>query len=105
MSTYQKSFTSTTAVTEIDLTQLTPFDPNSKFDISDFDIEVIGNDAVVTMTAKGPFTNSIAGAVTDGTFAIAGAKKKIEKAALGSLIFTRVGTTSYSINVSRKVYK
>lgn len=104
MHTYAKSFTSTTAVTEIDLSLLSPFDPNSVFAISTFNIEVVGNDAEVSIEVVGPFNNSIEQTPeSESTFPIGGKTLVIEDAALGKMIFTRVGTTSYSINITKSV--
>lgn len=71
--------------------------------LANFDIEVIGNDAVVTITAKGAFDSSDYVDVIDGTFAIDGAKKTISGASLAELKFSRTGTTPYSINIIRRI--
>jgi len=71
--------------------------------IANFDIEVVANDAAVTMTGKGSFASSVFHTFTDGTFAIGGGKRSISGFALSELKFTRTGTTSYTINITRQI--
>lgn len=93
---------SNTAETVVDLSAIAPFRPNDIYEPCLFSIEVSGNDAEVTVTAKGPFASSAEVDITDGTFPIGGAVKYINDAALSQLIFNRVGTTAYNINIIRK---
>lgn len=67
-----------------------------------FDIEVVDNAAAVTVKGTGPFTDSDPFDVTDGTFAIAGGKRKIENFALATLTFTSAATP-FNINIVRKI--
>lgn len=100
------TYTSTTANFEVDLAQNQQSDlgiVGECFEISDFDIEVTGNDAAVTLTAKGPFPTSTYNALTDGVFAISGGKRSISGFALRYLNFSRTGTTPYTINIVRRV--
>lgn len=102
MPSYAKSFTSTTAVKEVNLSELSPFDPNSTYEASTFNVEVVGNDAEVSLEVVGPFPNSIEQTPeTESTFPIGGKTLVIEGAALGKMVFTRVGTTSYQINITK----
>ena len=70
--------------------------------LADFDIEVIDNAGVVTMTATGPFANSDPVPVATGTFAIAGGKSAITNFAVGSLTFTSA-STPFNINIIRRI--
>lgn len=70
--------------------------------LADFDIEVIDNAATVTMTGTGSFANSDPVSFTDGTFAIAGQKRKIEGFSLASLTFTSA-STPFNINIVRRI--
>ena len=101
-----KSFAGTTAdTTVVDLSLLGAPLSLSKallFEPADFDIEVVGNDAAVTVEGVGPFTSSEAVAITDGSFAIDGGKISILGFALGSLEFTTAGS-AYTINIIRKI--
>lgn len=104
------TITSTSAVETVNLrTQLVSVRvPSEKIeddvnDLANFSIEVIGNDAAVTLTAKGAFAGSGFLAVSGGTFAISGGHQKIEGFALSELKFTRTGTTSYTINITREI--
>jgi hypothetical protein len=106
MNLHSKSYSVSTASYTIVLADLAIDDVNSNAlvrSIADFDIEVIGNDSIVALTAIGPFSNSGQFAVTDGSFAINGGKLKIEGFALGQLVFSRAGTTAYTINVIRRI--
>lgn len=99
-----KSFTSTTAVTEVNLAQLSLFNPDSIFAIGTYNIEVVGNSAEVSLTVKGPFSNSIEQVPeTESTFPIGGKTLILENVALGKLKFTRVGTSTYTINVTKSI--
>lgn len=99
---YQKSFTSNTATTIIDLTQLSMFNPNSIYEIGTFNIEVVGNDEIVTMTFFGPFPNSIEQTPeSENTFPIGGKTRVMKDAALGYLKFVRTGVTPYQINITK----
>ena len=100
----RKIVTSVLAVETVDLKTLdASSDAGDVQRIANFDIEVIGNDAAVTLTAKGAFTGSDFLAVSGGTFAISGGHQKIEGFALSELKFTRTGTTSYTINITREI--
>lgn len=70
--------------------------------LANFDIEVVGNAAAVTVKGTGSFTNSAPFDVTDGSFAIAGGKRKIEGFALATLTFTSAATP-FNINIVRKI--
>jgi hypothetical protein len=72
------------------------------YEVADFDIEVVGNDAEVTLAAVGPFSTSTALSVTDGTFAIGGGKILVSGFAFGSLEFTTSGG-AYTINIIRRI--
>lgn len=102
MAQYQKSFTSNTASTTVDLSQLSGFNSNSIYDISTFNVEVVGNTAEVTLTVFGPFANSIE-QTPDGesTFAIGGGSLILRDVALGKMKFVRTGTAAYTINITR----
>lgn len=71
--------------------------------LADFDIEVIGNDAAVTITVKGSFSSSVFLAVDEGTFAISGGKRSISGFCLSEIKFSRTGTTPYTINITRQI--
>jgi hypothetical protein len=71
--------------------------------MGDFDVEVVGNDASVTMTAKGSFPTSDFVEVSDGVFAIGGGKKSMSGFSIAELKFTRTGTTEYDINILRRI--
>lgn len=106
MRTDRYTVTTTTADTTVSLTALSPGDSSAAGlvnQMADFDVEVVGNDAAVTMTGKGTFASSAHFSITDGSFAIGGGKKSIQGFALSELKFSRVGTTSYSINITRRV--
>ena len=106
---HAKSYSSTTAVTTVNMRNMgTPGSPIGSdsllvFEIADFDIEVVGNDAEVTMQAKGPFASSIPLAVSDASFAIGGGKVSLSGFAISELVFTRVGTDEININIVRKI--
>lgn len=72
------------------------------FHPADFDIEVVGNDAAVTVEGTGPFTSSGTFDVTGGSFAIGGGKVAVQGFALKDLVFTTVGG-AYTINIIRAV--
>lgn len=72
------------------------------FMIADFDIEIVGNAAAVTVKGKGPFANSGEFDVTDGTFAIGGGKRKTSEFALGALVFTSA-SVPFSVNIVRRI--
>lgn len=104
MKASQKSYVSTTAETTVDLRSMgAPGISNDVFLLCDLDVEVVGNDAAVTVEVVGPFSSSEPFSPTDNSFAIGGGKKSIENFAVGSLVFTRVGTTEYNINISRVI--
>lgn len=98
-----KSYTSTSSVETIALIDIDEGVDGDVAKIANFSIEVIGNDAEVTLTAKGAFAGSGFLAVSGGTFAISGGHQKIEGFALSELKFTRSGTTSYTINITREI--
>lgn len=98
--------TSTTADKTIDLALLAGDDVNATAltkRLASFDIEVIGNDAAVTITGKGTFASSTFLPITDGTFAIGGGKRAISGFCLSELKFSRTGTTAYTINITRQI--
>jgi len=100
------SVSSTTAETTIDLALLAPNDVSAAGlckRLANFDVEVIGNDAVVTITGKGTFASSTFLPFTEGTFAISGGKRSISGFALSELKFSRTGTTAYTINITRQI--
>lgn len=97
------SYASTTAETIIDLRDLQEGVAGDVFQLCDLDVEVVGNDAEVTMTAVGPFPGSGEFAVTSGTFAIGGSKVSVSDFAIGQLVFNRTGTTAYTINIVRRI--
>ena len=110
---HQKSYTSTASPFVVDLRTIGDVgvlgqegaNAGLVYELADFDIEVTGNDSEVVLTGTGPFSNSAAKAVTDGTFAITiGGKKTISKSALGSLTFTFSGSAGFIVNIVRKVY-
>lgn len=104
MKSFQKSYVSTEAETTIDLRAIGPGGvADDVFLLADIDIEVVGNDAAVTLEVIGPFSTSQPLAPEDNSFAIGGDKKLIEGFAVGSLVFTRVGTTEYNINICRTI--
>lgn len=100
--THAKSFVADSSPYEIDLKDLGAPDDIQVFDIADFDVEVVGNAAAVTMQGKGAFTTSATLDLTDGTFAIAGGKRKIEQFSLGALIFTSA-STPFTVNIVRRI--
>lgn len=69
---------------------------------ANFDVEVLGNDAAVTLKGKGPFSTSVAQDVTGGSFAIGGGKIAIQGFALKEMEFTTAGG-AYTINIVRAV--
>lgn len=100
------SVESTTADLDIDLSLLAPSDVNAQgltARLADFDIEVVGNDAVVTVTAKGSFSSSDFMSLENGTFPINGGKSKLEGFSVEELRFSRTGTTAYTINLTRRI--
>lgn len=104
MKTFQRSYVSTEAETTIDLRSIGPGGVSDDvFLLGDIDIEVVGNDAAVTVEVVGPFSTSQPVAPADNSFAIGGDKKLIEGFAVGSLVFTRAGTTEYHINICRTI--
>ncbi len=105
MKSSARSFPSgATAVTTINLSQLGWESPNDIFEIGTFNIEVVGNDAEVSVKCIGPFANSAARTPEgESTFPIGGGTLVVENVAIGKLEFTRVGTTAYTINVTKSV--
>jgi len=100
----RNSYTVDTAEFTVDLRTLTAdAQPGDVQQLADFDVEVIGNDAVVTITGKGSFPTSTFLPFTEGTFAISGGKRSISRFTLSELKFTRTGTTSYTINITRQI--
>jgi hypothetical protein len=97
-----KQYTATESPFTIDLRLIEEGVAGHVFMIADFDIEVLGNAAAVTVKGKGPFANSVELDITDGTFAIAGGKRKTNEFALGSLIFTSA-EVPFSVNVIRRI--
>jgi hypothetical protein len=56
------------------------------------------------MTGTGPFPNSTAKAIADGTFpATTGGKKSISNFALAKLTFTYAGTAGFTVNIVRRI--
>jgi hypothetical protein len=101
--THSKQYTASASPYEVDLRLMgAAVESMLVFDIADFDVEVVGNAATVTMTGTGPFGNSAAVALTDGTFAIAGGKRKIESFALGKITFTSA-SVPFNVNICRRV--
>ena len=100
------SVESTNADLDVDLSLLAPNDINAQgltARIADFDIEVVGNDAVVTVTAKGSFSSSDFMGLDNGTFPISGGKSKMSGFCVTELRFSRTGTTAYTINITRRI--
>lgn len=106
MTTHSGSFVSNTAEFTVSLSELSPGSLLSSHwlkRLCDFDIEVVGNDAEVTLEAVGPFPTSTPFDVSGTTFAIGGGKVSIENFAVAEFVFTRVGTTEYTINIVRRI--
>lgn len=98
------TFSSTAADYTVDLRALSADAlPGDTQYLADFDIEVIGNDAAVTITGKGPFASSTFLPFEDGTFAINGGKRSITGFCLAEIKFSRTGTTAYTINITRQI--
>lgn len=70
--------------------------------IANFSIEVIGNDADVTVTGKGGFSSSDFHSVTGGTISSGGGMIAIQGFALAQMTFTTAGG-AYTINIVRAV--
>lgn len=102
----RNSFAGTAAdVTTVDLADIAPGDVQAglwKSRIANFDIEVVGNDASVTVTGKGPFASSAHQDISGGTFAIGGGKISVQGFCLSELEFTTAGG-AYTINITREV--
>lgn len=104
MKIHRQSYTVTTADYTVDLRTLAAdAEAGDVQRLADFDIEVVGNDAVVTLTAKGSFPTSEFLPVTDGTFTIGGRKVSCIGFTLAELQFSRTGTTEYTINITRQI--
>ena len=104
MKIHRGSFSSTAADYTVDLRTLSHDSlPSDVQFIGDFDIEVIGNDAAVTITGKGTFASSTFLPITDETFAIGGGKRAISGFCLSEMKFSRTGTTAYTINITRQI--
>lgn len=112
MQEHQKSYTATASPFVVDLTKISDLgipgqdgsDAGLTYSLADFDIEVTGNDSEVTLTATGPFANSTAKAVTDGTFPVTvGGKKTISNFAIARLTFTFSGTAGFAVNIVRRI--
>ena len=100
---HAKSYTASSSPFTVDLRLMgAPSEAMLVFEQANFDIEVVGNAAVVTVTAAGPFTSSATGAVNDGDFPIAGAKKSVKDFSLGTLTFTSAATP-FTVNITRKI--
>jgi hypothetical protein len=100
---HAKSYTANASPYTIDLSLMgAPLEAELKFEIADFDVEVVGNAAEVTMQGKGAFSTSATLDLIDGTFAIAGGKRKIEQFSLGALIFTSA-STPFTVNIVRRI--
>lgn len=100
---HAKSYTASASPFTVDLRLMgTPSESMLVFEQANFDIEVVGNAAAVTVTATGPFSSSLPFALTDGEFPIAGAKKSIKDFSLGSLTFTSAATP-FTVNITRKI--
>lgn len=100
----RQSYTVTTADYTVDLRSLSHEAlPGDVQQLANFDIEVIGNDAAVTITGKGSFPTSTFLPFTDGTFAIGGGKRSVSNFSLAEIKFSRTGTTSYTINITRQI--
>lgn len=97
-----KQYTASASPYTIDLKEIAEGVDGHVFMIADFDIEVLGNSAAVTVKGKGPFANSVELDITDGTFAIGGGKRKTNEFALGYLVFTS-SSTPFNINVIRRI--
>lgn len=69
--------------------------------LCDFNIEVSGNSAAVTVKGKGSFPDSQMIAVTDSSFAIGGGHVALNGFALSQLEFTTTGS-AYKIMVTRQ---
>lgn len=102
MQVASKQYTASASPFTIDLRQIGEGVAGHVFLIADFDIEVLGNAAAVTVKGKGPFANSVELDITDGNFAIGGGKRKTNEFALGALIFTSA-STPFSVNVIRRI--
>lgn len=70
--------------------------------LCDFNIEVTGNDASVTMKAKGTFADSEPADVTNGTIAINGGHVVMQKSAIAEFQFTTTGS-AYKIMITRQL--
>lgn len=70
--------------------------------IADYDVEVVGNDAAVTLKGKGPFSTSVLLDITDGSFAIGGGKISIQGFCFSEFEFTTAGS-AYTINITRQI--
>lgn len=70
--------------------------------IGDFDVEVVGNDADVTLKGKGPHPASVALSVTDGTFSTGGGKVSLKGFNFAEFEFTTAGG-AYTINITRQI--
>lgn len=101
MKSSQYSGVSNTAETVVDLAAIDPWQATNIYIPCLFIVEVSGNDAEVTITARGPFDTSAVFDIAEGTIPVGGAVKLIDDAALSQLIFTRTGTTEYNINIIR----
>lgn len=100
---HNKSYAASASPFTVDLREIgNTSDADLVFELADFDIEVFGNTAEVTMSAKGGFLSSPEFEVVDGTFAISGGKQSIENFSIGELIFTSAATP-FSVNVVRKI--
>lgn len=95
-----------TSTTTLDL-KSTPSDEGGlivghTYALANFDVEVVGNSAPVTLKSKGPFASSVAFDLSGGTFAIGGDKISVKGYGIGSLEFTTAGG-AYTFNVIRHV--
>lgn len=111
MQSNKKSYTATASPFVVDLTKIGDlgvlgqdgFGASDSYSIADFDIEVTGNDSEVVVTATGPFANSTAKTVVDGTFPANDGGKVIVRGAIAKLTFTFSGAAGFAVNIVRQI--